>query len=173
MHNLIGMAEHCLYPATMKNKATTVDIGLQLRAIRQQKGLTLRQVEINSGGDWKAVVVGSYERNDRSLSLRKAISLANFYEVPLEHLLGLSESKAADRRSLILDLRLLNRLRASGPLFEQVSNFAHIICAKRRDWNGEVLSLRQEDLLPLALISHSSEEQLRENLLNEGVLLRS
>ncbi|MEI6648735.1 MAG: helix-turn-helix transcriptional regulator [Actinomycetes bacterium] len=157
----------------MKFALTTFDIGLQLRAIRHQKGLTLKDVENSSRGEWKAVVLGSYERNDRSLSLRKAIALAEFYEVPLEHLLGISERKESSRTSLILDLRTLARMRSQSNFFEQVSNFAHIICAKRRDWNGEVLSLRQEDLLPLALINNCSEIELREKLNAAGLLLRA
>src|ERR687890_717777 len=44
-------------------------LGARLRAIRQQQGLTLQQVEEMSEGRWKAVVVGSYERGDRAVSV--------------------------------------------------------------------------------------------------------
>jgi transcriptional regulator with XRE-family HTH domain len=46
-------------------------LGARLRAIRQQQGLTLQQVEEMSEGRWKAVVVGSYERGDRAVSVAK------------------------------------------------------------------------------------------------------
>ncbi|MDQ3887143.1 MAG: transcriptional regulator, partial [Actinomycetota bacterium] len=35
-------------------------LGLKLRSIRQQQGLSLHGVEQKSAGRWKAVVVGSY-----------------------------------------------------------------------------------------------------------------
>jgi len=60
------------------------DIAAAIKSIRKSKNLTLREVEIQSEGIWKAVVVGSYERCDRALSIKKAISLANFYQVPLD-----------------------------------------------------------------------------------------
>ena len=41
-------------------------LGARLRAIRTQQGLSLHGVEEKSRGRWKAVVVGSYERGERS-----------------------------------------------------------------------------------------------------------
>ena len=38
------------------------------------------------------MVIGSYERADRSLSIAKAIELADFYGVPLAYLLGIQSS---------------------------------------------------------------------------------
>lgn len=35
-------------------------LGVKLRSIRQQQGLSLPGVEHKSGGQWKATVVGSY-----------------------------------------------------------------------------------------------------------------
>jgi transcriptional regulator with XRE-family HTH domain len=70
------------------------EIAAAMKAVRRSKGMTLREVEAKSAGVWKAVVIGSYERCDRALSVKKAINLANFYEVPLNELLGLrTESK--------------------------------------------------------------------------------
>ncbi len=65
------------------------EIAASIKAVRKSKGMTLRDVEIASAGIWKAVVIGSYERCDRALSIKKAINLANFYQVPLDELLGL------------------------------------------------------------------------------------
>ena len=78
---------------TLTPEITITQIAAALRAIRKAKGWTLKEVEELSGGVWKAVVIGSYERCDRSLSLNKAVSLARFYEVPLEVLLGLNGVK--------------------------------------------------------------------------------
>ena len=46
-------------------------LGARLRSIRQQQGLSLQGVEEKSNGRWKAVVVGSYERGDRAISVAK------------------------------------------------------------------------------------------------------
>jgi transcriptional regulator with XRE-family HTH domain len=45
-------------------------LGARLRAIRTQQGLSLHGVEEKSRGRWKAVVVGSYERGDRSVTVQ-------------------------------------------------------------------------------------------------------
>ena len=62
-------------------------LGAKLRAIRQQQGLSLHGVEERSGGRWKAVVVGSYERGDRAVTVQKLAELADFYSVPVSELL--------------------------------------------------------------------------------------
>ena len=62
-------------------------LGNRLRAIRQQQGLSLQRVEEKSGGKWKAVVVGSYERGDRAVTVAKLAQLADFYGVPVSVLL--------------------------------------------------------------------------------------
>jgi len=58
----------------------------RLRIIRKSKGWSLQDVERNSNGKWKAVVIGSYERSDRAISLKKAIALMQFYQVPVTEL---------------------------------------------------------------------------------------
>ena len=50
-------------------------LGARLRAIRTQQGLSLHGVEEKSRGRWKAVVVGSYERGDRSVTVQKLADL--------------------------------------------------------------------------------------------------
>src|SRR4051794_15745996 len=45
-------------------------LGARLRAIRTQQGLSLHGVEEKSRGRWKAVVVGSYERGDRAVTVQ-------------------------------------------------------------------------------------------------------
>src|ERR1041384_5290263 len=62
-------------------------LGSKLRGIRQQQGLSLHGVEQKSGGRWKAVVVGSYERGDRAVTVQKLAELADFYGVPVAELL--------------------------------------------------------------------------------------
>src|SRR5450759_2034394 len=63
------------------------ELGTRLRAIRTQQGLSLHGVEQKSDGRWKAVVVGSYERGDRAVTVHKLAELARFYGVPMSELL--------------------------------------------------------------------------------------
>ena len=61
-------------------------LGARLRAIRNQQGLSLQGVEDKSHGRWKAVVVGSYERGDRAVTVQRLSELAVFYGVPVSEL---------------------------------------------------------------------------------------
>ena len=58
-------------------------LGARLRHIRTQQGLSLHGVEEKSRGRWKAVVVGSYERGDRAVTVQRLAELADFYGVPV------------------------------------------------------------------------------------------
>src|SRR5690606_22454217 len=51
-------------------------LGARLREARRARGLTLQDVEERSGGRWKAVVIGSYERGDRAVSAARLTELA-------------------------------------------------------------------------------------------------
>ncbi|MEI6040607.1 MAG: helix-turn-helix transcriptional regulator [Actinomycetes bacterium] len=148
------------------------DIAASLRAIRKQKGMTLKDVEIASNGRWKAVVIGSYERCDRALSLKKAINLAAFYQMPLDQLLGLENRESAPmNRKITLDLRRVRESSTTGNNFQFLATFTNLLCAKRRDWNGEVLSLRDTDLTTLALLLTLDESATLEWLNSEKLML--
>ena len=54
----------------------------------------------------------------------------------------------------------------------KVRNFANAICAKRRDWNGEVLTLRSGDLDTLTLVMEMTAQEVQE-LLKQSQLLIS
>ncbi len=63
------------------------EVGARLRKVRQALGLSLADVEGKSGGRWKGVVVGSYERADRALTVARLYDLAGFYGVSPRELL--------------------------------------------------------------------------------------
>ena len=67
--------------------AYNVRVGDRLRSIRRQKKLSLQEVESNSQDEFKASVLGAYERGERSISLPRLRRLADFYDVPIEQLL--------------------------------------------------------------------------------------
>jgi transcriptional regulator with XRE-family HTH domain len=145
-------------------------LGARLRAIRTQQGLSLHGVEEKSRGRWKAVVVGSYERGDRSVTVQKLAELAEFYGVPVSELLpgDAAPTPLPTAPKLVIDLERMNQLPKEkvGPLARYVAT----IQAQRGDYNGRVLSVRHEDLRSLAVIYDKSPADLTEELINWGVL---
>ena len=148
-------------------------LGGKLRAIRQQQGLSLHGVEQKSGGRWKAVVVGSYERGDRAVSVAKLAELSEFYNVPVSELLPKEElsvsAAGGPPTKVMLDLRRLSRSDLD-PDLRPVSRFAHTIQLQRGDYNGSVLTIRGEDLRALSVIYGTDPEDLVIRLEDEGVL---
>lgn len=145
-------------------------LGARLRAIRTQQGLSLHGVESKSSGRWKAVVVGSYERGDRAVTVQKLAELADFFGVPVSELLPEGSPAGASEPAprLILDLEQLQDVPAekAGPL----ARYAATIQAQRGDYNGRVLSIRQDDLRTLAVIYDESPTALTEQLIAWNVL---
>ncbi len=91
-------------------------LGARLRSIRAQQGLSLHGVEEKSEGRWKAVVVGSYERGDRAVTVAKLAELAEFYGVPVAELLpdaAAPPDVARRRPSWCIDLQRLAELPAA------------------------------------------------------------
>jgi transcriptional regulator with XRE-family HTH domain len=64
-----------------------IELGRKLRALRTELGMSLGRVEELSHGQYKAVVVGSWERGERSLTVEKLAGLCAFYRVPVTDLL--------------------------------------------------------------------------------------
>jgi transcriptional regulator with XRE-family HTH domain len=138
------------------------ELGRRLRAIRQQRGMSLHDVEEASRGQWKAAVVGAYERGDRNVTVTRLAELASFYGVPVTEMLPEdgrpATGRAESRRRLVLD---------------GVERFAAAIQRQRGDFNGRVLTIRQEDLMSLALLYEASAEELGERLVRWGLLVRT
>src|SRR3954471_15852226 len=62
-------------------------VGERLRAVRKQKRLSLQAVEATSNQEFKASVLGAYERGERAISVPRLQRLARFYNVPVDQLL--------------------------------------------------------------------------------------
>jgi transcriptional regulator with XRE-family HTH domain len=145
-------------------------LGARLRAIRTQQGLSLHGVEEKSRGRWKAVVVGSYERGDRAVTVQRLAELADFYSVPVAELLPDATPSGASEPPprLVIDLEQLADVppEKARPL----ARYAATIQSQRGDYNGRVLSIRQDDLRSLAVIYDESPSLLTEELISWGVL---
>ena len=62
-------------------------VGERIRTIRRQKRLSLQDVEARSESEFKASVLGAYERGERAISLPRMHRLARFYNVPVDQML--------------------------------------------------------------------------------------
>lgn len=129
-----------------------------LRQLRNKRGLTLRECEIESGGKFKAVVMGSYERGTRAISLERLQEIAEFYEVPVQYFFDqLEKPPYTEDKKYTFDLRKLKNSPYFDASFARVAELLKYYMEKRRDWNGEILSIRKTDGEMLALISGDSK----------------
>ena len=155
-----------------ESTAFSREVGLRLRAIRRQRGLSLDDVERLSEGRWSASAVGAYERGFRNLSLPRLRELADFYGVPMSVLLGEldlrdSQPPAAPPR-LVLNLAALEEAAGAEP----VARYAQAIVMERGDWNDKVLSIRRDDARALCSVLQVGEDELLDRLNRWGALAR-
>lgn len=140
-------------------------VGERLRAIRRQKGLSLHDVEAKSGLEFKASVLGAYERGERAISVPRLLRLAEIYEVPPDQLLPrdldveINLTDGADLDSgFTIDLVRLHGLEE--PEAAVISRYASTIQLQRQDFNGRLLTIRRDDLRVLAAVLGRRPEDL-------------
>ena len=73
-------------PQTTHSQLSMTDICQKLRSLRKSQSLSLADVESLSHGRIKAVVLGSYERGSRALSVKRALEIAAIYQIPAAEL---------------------------------------------------------------------------------------
>jgi len=139
-------------------------IGERLRAIRRQQGLSLHDVEARSGQEFKASVLGAYERGERALSVSRLLRLAELYDVPPDQLLPRSHeveidlTHGSEHHALTIDLVRLNELEE--PDAEVLSRYAATIQLQRQDFNGRMLTIRRDDVRVLAAVLGTTPDDL-------------
>lgn len=79
-------------------------LGQRLRAARRQRGWSLGEIEAQTDGEFKASVVGAYERGERAISVQRFVRLAEIYGLPANELLPIPEPVAG----LVIDLETLS-----------------------------------------------------------------
>jgi transcriptional regulator with XRE-family HTH domain len=65
-----------------------IRVGAWIRSIRRQQQLSLQDVEAASEHEFKASVLGAYERGERAISVPRLQRLARFYRVPVDQMLA-------------------------------------------------------------------------------------
>src|SRR6201995_2123861 len=150
-------------------------LGARLRAIRTQQGLSLHGVEEKSQGRWKAVVIGSYERGDRAVSVQRLAELADFYGVPVSELLPSERSATSGGGPMPNKIVINLERRQQGPREEggPLLRFPSAIQRERGDYGNRVLSIRSDDLRSLAIMYDTTVEALAQRLVKWQVLAAS
>jgi transcriptional regulator with XRE-family HTH domain len=150
-------------------------VGERLRNIRLQKGLSLHDVEERSVKEFKASVLGAYERGERSISVPRLQRLAIFYGVPVDHLLPRLAAEPTngagaatpEETPLCIDLEALEARRE--PEARTLGRYLSLIQMQRGDFNGKVLTIRRDDLRVLAAILDQSPGGLVARLTDLGL----
>ncbi|MHB1509581.1 MAG: helix-turn-helix domain-containing protein [Acidimicrobiales bacterium] len=161
-------------------------VGLRLRAVRRQKRLSLQAVERASGEEFKASVLGAYERGERTISVPRLQRLAQIYSVPVDQLLPADMSQPLGRtgatsspsrsgaagerpvRKITVDLVRLNEV--TGPERDLLRHFLASVQVQRQDFNGKVITIREADLRVMASMFGRSVEALVTRLEELGLI---
>lgn len=158
-------------------------VGERLRTVRQQQRLSLQGVEAASREEFKASVLGAYERGERAISVPRLQRLARFYHVPVDQLLpqdaGEVDSEGTGPSTddetgegLTIDLTRIEQLgsEALGDIEgEMLGRYLAAIQVQRQDFNGRVLTVRREDLRVLAALFGAPVDEVRRQLDTPGL----
>jgi len=149
-------------------------VGARLRVVRNQLGLSLQAVEATSNQEFKASVLGAYERGERAVSVSRLQRLAKLYGVSVDQLLphesdatrwwmskdAESSGAAPQERPAALPWQNsdtvtidLTRLRdVSGPERDLIRRFVSMIQVQRQDFNGQLITIRSSDVRAIACL---------------------
>jgi transcriptional regulator with XRE-family HTH domain len=155
-------------------------VGERLRNIRRQQGLSLQAVEEQSSREFKASVLGAYERGERIISVLRLQRLARLYGVPVDQLLPRigfdpdytldgSSPSGDDSAPITIDLSRLEALDA--PEREVLRRYIGMIQIQRGDFNGRLITIRNEDVRALARVFERDESGMRVRIDELGIRL--
>ncbi len=172
-------------------------VGSRLRAVRKQMRLSLQAVEANSNQEFKASVLGAYERGERSISVPRLQRLARLYDVPVDQLLprdlgdgtwegaasGEAEEDGVYRSTssvlaggwetvgkVTIDLAKLSQV--AGPERDLLRRYIGMIQVQRQDFNGRMITMRSDDVRAIACLFDLTPEALGNRLDDLGLLLK-
>ena len=169
-------------------------VGARLRAMRKQMRLSLQAVEAMSEQEFKASVLGAYERGERAISVPRLQRLAKLYDVPVDQLLPPDDAamtrwgaggthRGGRRRSapggpcqtasgtekVAIDLTKLHTV--SGPERDLLRRFLSMIQVHRQDFNGRMITIRAEDVRAIACLFGVTPDSMGSRLDELGLLV--
>ena len=145
----------------------SIRVGERLRAARKDLRLSLQAVEAQSNQEFKASVLGAYERGERAISVLRLQRLASFYGVPVDTLLPPTTeiSHEDGDMGLTIDLRTVVAEGAEGAGLsaaagDLLTRYVSLVRARRRNVDGPI-ALRGEDVQTLSLLLGIPAEEVR------------
>jgi len=167
-------------------------VGSRLRAMRKQMRLSLQAVEAMSDQEFKASVLGAYERGERAISVPRLQRLAKLYDVPVDQLLPNDDGKSGGRwgangptdavvngrrpatpstvpEKVAIDLTKLHTV--SGPERDLLRRFLSMIQVHRQDFNGRMITIRAEDVRAIACLFGVTPDSMGARLDELGLLV--
>jgi hypothetical protein len=113
---------------------------------------------------------GEIQASVITLTAQRLSELAAFYRVPITELLPQPRSEVVPRRAagLVVDLQQVQRVPAEQR--EPLARYAARIQTQRGDYNGQLLSLRAEDLRSLSVLYEVRPQDVAERLATWGLL---
>jgi transcriptional regulator with XRE-family HTH domain len=153
-------------------------VGERLRTIRRQQRMSLQDVEASTAQEFKASVLGAYERGERAISVLRLQRLARYYNVPVDQLLPSEDAdgiasviditeSAADEGPVAIDLTRLERLPSAEAAL--LGRYLRMIQVQRQDFNGRVLTIRGDDLRAIACMLDTPAEMVARRLDDLGL----
>ncbi|MEZ5176638.1 MAG: helix-turn-helix domain-containing protein [Acidimicrobiia bacterium] len=141
-------------------------VGERLRAIRVQLGMSLQDVHRDTGGEFKAAVLGAYERGERAISVPRLHRLASWYRVPIAQLLpdeDREETAPPMSEGVTIDLSRVEALDSTTGA--AIDRFLKKIQIQRQDFNGRVLTIRGSDVALLATLLDLADADLVDQIM--------
>lgn len=124
----------------------SISLGQKLRAARRQRGWSLGEVESQTDGEFKASVVGAYERGERAISVQRFARLSEVYGLLANELLPVESP-----HTVVVDLDAIES-GAGGDLVERY--LAAITLLRKEPGSREV---RQSDRSIIASLLQVAE----------------
>ncbi len=133
-------------------------LGSKIRRARRAKGWSLIDVEDVTEGEFKASVLGAYERGERTLSVSRLSRLAELYEVNVADLIPTMRSMPSDE--VVIDLVAAEDLEGErGEVIDQYLSAIRLM----RSGSSIGTSVRRSDLRVLAALIASDEREAVES----------
>jgi transcriptional regulator with XRE-family HTH domain len=179
------MGDEGIEEVEVQDPTYAVKVGNRLRSIRKQKRLSLQEVEASSNQEFKASVLGAYERGERAISVPRLQRLARFYSVPVDQLLPREEGDTTSGQyaavidladpatggqpegPVSIDLRQLESMDSQESVL--LGRYLGMIQVQRGDFNGRVLTVRRDDLRAIACLLDTAPDSARTRLDEMGL----
>lgn len=110
----------------------TTEMGNRLRNIRESRDLTRRDVEAQTGAEFKESILAMYENGRRRIPAPRLKKLADFYGVSTAFILGESPSMNASTNDYDIEAMLMSDPKYSEDEKELLLHVIGIIKAKRK-----------------------------------------